>query len=743
MCTPSAPPAPDVKAAAAATASGNQNAALAAQTGNMTNQVGPQQYSYNAETSEYTPTGTYSGVIYSNPAKPDKFGNMPFDQSTLTPEQKATYNATGKLPDKFNVTYLPQQWNQTQTLGANDQQLFNQSQATQLGLSNMALAGLDKVRTAINQDVSPYIQIQGAPESTAGQFTRGIDSGFTGGDLNTQGLQASINNSGQIQKNLGNVGLPLYSANANGLAQLNSGANGLANTSIENNANKINTSAQTVLDNNGNLIQLNSGANQQAFGLGRGQNNANQIQTNLGIDPQLLNQQTQNALYQANTQYLDPQFNQQQAKLENQLANQGITRGSEAYNNAMLNFNNQKQQAYESARNNAIAGSTAAAQGMFGMGLQGAQFGNTALGQQFGQNVTAQQLANSAAGQNNANAQTNQQLYNAALGQQFGQGLQAADFGNRAIAQNNAALGQQFNQNLQAGQFSNQAIAQNNANALANQQAYNQAISQNNTNALANAQFGNTAQQQAYNQELGYGNFANQAQQQQYNQNLSDMQAQNQAVTQRFGMDLSNQQQLNNAQQQSFNAGLANANLNNQALTQLYNQNLQNAQINNAASNQQLAQNQAIQQNPLNILQALRTGAQLNTANLPTVGVSQPGQLANWSGPDMLGATQAQMQYNQGIYNAQAAANSQMMGSLIGAGGMLGAAAIKSDKRLKKNIVKLGIHKTLGIGLYTWDYLWGEKGAGVMAQELQEVMPKAVITMPDGYLAVNYSMLGA
>lgn len=675
MCTPSAPPAPDVKAAAAATASGNQNAALAAQTGNMTNQVGPQQYSYNAETGEYTPTGTYSGVTYSNPAKPDKFGNMPFDQSTLTPEQKATYNATGKLPDKFNVTYLPQQWNQTQTLGANDQQLFNQSQATQLGLSNMALTGLDKVKNAINQDVSPYIQIQGAPESTAGQFTRGIDSGFTGGDLNTQGLQASINNSGQIQKDFGNVGSPLSIASANGMAQ-------------------------TRLDNNGNLIQLNSGANQQASGLEHGQNNANQILTNLGINPQLLNQQTQDALYQANTQYLDPQFNQQQAKLENQLANQGITRGSEAYNNAMLNFNNQKQQAYESARNQAIAGSTAAAQGMFGMGLQGAQFGNTALGQQFGQNVTAQQLANSASGQNNANAQTNQQLYNAALAQQFGQGLQSAQFGNQAIAQNNA-------------------------------------------NALANAEFANNAQQQAYNQALGYGNFANQAQQQQYNQNLSDMQAQNQAVTQRFGMDLSNQQQLNNAQQQSFNANLANANLNNQALTQLYNQNLQNAQTNNAASNQQLAQNQAIQQNPLNILQALRTGAQLNTANLPAVGVSQPGQLANWSGPDMLGATQAQMQYNQGIYNAQAAANSQMGSALIGAGGMLGAAAIKSDKRLKKNIVKLGIHKTLGIGLYTWDYLWGEKGAGVMAQELQEVMPKAVITMPDGYLAVNYSMLGA
>lgn len=656
MSLSSKPPAVDTIAAAQATSSGNQNASLAAQMANMTNQIGPTQYQLDLSTGKPLTDANgnpisvgASGVNYVNPAKPDQWGNMPFDQSKLTAKQKAEYLASGNLPKKFNVTYLPQQWNQTQTLGGNEQQLFNESQAAQLGLSNMALTGLDKVREAINQDVSPEIQIQGAPKTTAQNLTRNVEGNFAGGDLNTTGLQASNNNAGQIRNNFEMLSSPLHS-----------------------------------IENNADLIQLNSGANEMARGLGRGQNNANQIQTNLGISPELLQQQTADALYKANTQYLDPQFNQQQAKLENQLANQGITRGSEAYNNAMLNFNNQKQQAYDSARNNAISGATSAAQGMFGMGLQGAQFGNTALGQQFGQNVTAQQLQNAAAGQNNQNAQTNQQLYNAALGQQFGQ-------------------------NLQAGQFTNQA------------------------------------NQQEYNQALGSAQFANQAQQQQYQQNLADMQAQNQAVTQRFGMDQANQQALNNAQQQQFNAGIANANLNNQALTQLYNQQLQNAQMNNAASNQQLTQNQAIQQNPLNILQALRTGASLQTANLPAVGVSQPAQAANWSGPDYLGAANATNQYNQGIYNADTAANSSLINAGIGAAGMLGSAGIMkySDIRLKKNIIKIGIHKTLGIGLYTWDYLWGEKGAGVMAQELEKVMPEAVVTMPDGYLAVNYSMLGA
>jgi len=77
MCTPSAPPAPDYKLAAQQTAAGNQNASIAAQYGNMTNQVGPQQYSYDAETGKYTPTGTSTGVTYTNPAQPDSQGSMP------------------------------------------------------------------------------------------------------------------------------------------------------------------------------------------------------------------------------------------------------------------------------------------------------------------------------------------------------------------------------------------------------------------------------------------------------------------------------------------------------------------------------------------------------------------------------------------------------------------------------------------------------------------------------------------
>ena len=665
MGSSSPPPSQDYKGAAEATAAGNQNAAISQQIGNMTNQAGVEQYKLDPTTgaqvlgADGLPIKLGStGVSYTNPyATKDSQGSIPFDMTSLTQKQKAAYNAGQGLPKDFVKTYDPQQWTQQSTLGGNDRTLYDQSQAAQLGLSGIALKGLDAVKQATDPNdprykaIDPSIAVQGGPAATADLMTKSVTAPtFTGGNLNTTGLQGSVEGAGQMRTTIGDV----------------------------------NGQAQYVVNNNGERIVTSSGADERAGGLAATLNNSTQIKTSLGIDPKLLNQQAVDALYEANTQYLNPQFAQSQAKMESQLANQGITRGSEAYNNAMSNFNNQKQQAYTDARNQAIGQGTAAAQGLFGMGLQGAQFGNTSLGQQFGQNVTAQQLANASAGQNNANAQTNMGLTNAALGQQFGQNVTSANFAN-------------------------------------------------------------AAQQQAYNQAQGNAQFQNAAQGQQYGQNLSNMQAQNAAVNQRFGMDTSNQADSNSAQQQTFNAGLANANLNNEQLSQLYNQQLQSAQLSNQASNQQLAQNQAIQQNPLNILQALRTGSQLNTANLPAVGVSQPGQLANWQGADFLGAATAQGQYDQSVYNAQTAADAQMTSALIGAGGALGGAGIgaatKSDRRLKKNIKRIGTH-VLGIGLYTWDYLWGEPFAGVMADEVEQVMPEAIVMHPSGFKMVNYSMLG-
>jgi hypothetical protein len=137
---------------------------------------------------------------------------------------------------------------------------------------------------------------------------------------------------------------------------------------------------------------------------------------NSSIDPNAgknAQQAGQDAAYKAQTQYLDPQFSQQGESLSAQLANQGLTPGSQAYNNAMLNFNNQKQQAYSNAANQAVTtGSQIGAQSLNNqlnaasakaglIGQQGEQVGNQAglfglqgqnLGQQAG--VYGQQGSN-------------------------------------------------------------------------------------------------------------------------------------------------------------------------------------------------------------------------------------------------------------------------------------------------------------------------------------------------------------
>jgi hypothetical protein len=74
--------------------------------------------------------------------------------------------------------------------------------------------------------------------------------------------------------------------------------------------------------------------------------------------------------------------------------------------------------------------------------------------------------------------------------------------------------------------------------------------------------------------------------------------------------------------------------------------------------------------------------------------------------------------------------------------------AMPSDRTIKENIVKIGEHP-LGIGLYLFDYKMtyreqcGEgRQFGVMADEVETVMPEAVSMNANGYKQVNYTMLG-
>jgi Chaperone of endosialidase len=66
----------------------------------------------------------------------------------------------------------------------------------------------------------------------------------------------------------------------------------------------------------------------------------------------------------------------------------------------------------------------------------------------------------------------------------------------------------------------------------------------------------------------------------------------------------------------------------------------------------------------------------------------------------------------------------------------------RSDLRLKHDIVLLG-RLDDGLGYYRFVYNGGHTAyVGVMAQEVQTVMPEAVTRGADGYMRVSYDLLG-
>ncbi len=71
-----------------------------------------------------------------------------------------------------------------------------------------------------------------------------------------------------------------------------------------------------------------------------------------------------------------------------------------------------------------------------------------------------------------------------------------------------------------------------------------------------------------------------------------------------------------------------------------------------------------------------------------------------------------------------------------------------SDRRAKQNLLRVGTHP-IGVGLYLFDYrpdfrdVWGHgRQLGVMADEVEAVMPEAVSRRLDGFKVVDYAMLG-
>jgi len=158
------------------------------------------------------------------------------------------------------------------------------------------------------------------------------------------------------------------------------------------------------------------------------------------------------------------------------------------------------------------------------------------------------------------------------------------------------------------------------------------------------------------------------------------------------------------------------------------------------ARGQALQEQAYLRNEPLNTLNAVRTGSQVQGPSFVN-----PAMQANTAGPDILGATQMGYNAQLAASNAQNAANNAMTQGLFS----LGGAALMSDIRTKENIKAIGWLPN-GLPVYTYEYKDEFKDhplaghgthTGVMAHEVEAMYPNAVITLDNGYKAVDYGKL--
>jgi hypothetical protein len=168
--------------------------------------------------------------------------------------------------------------------------------------------------------------------------------------------------------------------------------------------------------------------------------------------PGQIQQQASDAAYQNAMRYVEPRLQRQQSSLENQLANQGITRGSEAWNASMQDAQAAKQGIYDQAQNNAYL-----------QGLQGAaQAYSQSLGRRQQQIGEAQTLRQDPINMLNA-VRTGSQMQVAQMPQNVGNSFNqattsGADYMGAAQGQYGAALGK-YNANAASDAQDTQAFA--------------------------------------------------------------------------------------------------------------------------------------------------------------------------------------------------------------------------------------------------------------------------------------------
>jgi hypothetical protein len=224
--------------------------------------------------------------------------------------------------------------------------------------------------------------------------------------------------------------------------------------------------------------------------------------------------------------------------------------------------------------------------------------------------------------------------------------------------------------------------------------------------AQQQAAFQNEAQRQAESQLAARGAFYNAAQAQGFGQAQGRAGFYNQA-----------QQQALNRQNTVFNAQ-----------NQLHAQNL-------AEQYQQRAQ-------PINEITALLSGSQVQQptwANVPRTQIPTT---------DVAGLINQNFAQQNDIYKTQQQSWNDIMGGLLGAGGNIGAAYLRSDRDVKENVVPMGtVFSDSGKKLPIYQYSYKDDPAerrhvGPMAQDVEKIKPSAVAEI-DGVKHINLDRMGS
>lgn len=139
-------------------------------------------------------------------------------------------------------------------------------------------------------------------------------------------------------------------------------------------------------------------------------------------------------------------------------------------------------------------------------------------------------------------------------------------------------------------------------------------------------------------------------------------------------------------------------------------------------------------QTPLNEISALMSGSQVNMPNF----INTPQTPI--AGTDYQGAVRDNYAAQMQAYNAKVSNQNAMMGGLFGLAGSAAKVIPWSDRRLKTDIELVG-RLDNGLGVYAYRYkAGGPVQIGVMADEVRNVHPEAVVRMSNGFDAVDYSM---